>query len=490
MTGDAHAIIESLIHANRLVISILAVIVLEYNSKAMATIFCLFFNNTQTEVLLAPSGRRWMLPCLDLQEDLFPYDTANLAALVRKELHIACEPLYAMSIGEAKQRGLVLAAIVPASVDNGVWCSFETAIRLIDDGQQRELVTEGAFKTITATTIIPWLDSTFRMNAMAWMTNQLAACNVCITSEIEHVKSSFVGWVAFADTSAGRVFFKAAPGVYCREVAITTMLSPLQPDYIPRPLAVDIERQWMLTHEVCGPTLTEVDCLETWEEALRCYAHLQRASIPFLAAHTDFPLYDYRPETLLVGIDWMMAEIQSLQHGYREALDDDEIRALCGSAHLLKDLCRRVADGGVPSALEHGDLHPGNIRITEQNPVFLDWAWSSVTHPFLSLSLLLHERLMPVQLREKRYRLLQTYLNEWTDLAPMASLESLAHLVDRWRIVAYAVGDAQWVAALRQQLGEESILENSYPTWTLRQRQYYLVKTLRRILSLQEKIDT
>ena len=450
----------------------------------MAKLFCLIFNNAQTEILLATSGRGWALPCLEVEGVLDPYDTARLAALVRTELGITCEPLYAMNVDEAEQH-LVLAATVPEPGNSGGWFSVERARRHLDDDRQRGLVT--AQGTMTGTSLIPWLDSAFRMKAMAWMTDQLSARDMRITSEIEHVTTSFTGWIMRADTGAGHVYFKAAPKVYCREVAITAILSAWQPDYIPCPLAVDADRQWMLTREVCGPTLAEVERLETWEATVRCYARLQRASIPYFAARLDHPLYDYRPEALPDGIDWMMAEVESLQQGYREPLDDEEIQALRKSAPLLKRMWRRVEDGGIPGALEHGDLHPGNIRITEHGPVFLDWAWSSITHPFLSLSLLLHERKIAKRLLEKRHQLLQAYLSEWTDFAPATSLEMLARLVERWRVIPYAVGDAQWVAAIRQQRGEDSMHENSYPAWTLRQRQHYLVKTLRRLLTLREE---
>jgi len=449
----------------------------------MATLFCLIFNNTQTEILLAAPGRGWTLPCLDIEGDLDPHDTARLATLVRKELRFVCEPLYAMTIDEAKQR-LVLAATTADRKDNGAWFNIAKALHHLDDGWHRELV--AAQGTTAGTPIVPWIDSDFRMEAMAWVTDQLAVCNMSLTSDIEHVKSSFVGWIARADTDAGRIFFKAAPGVYCREMAITAMLSAWQPDYIPRPLAVDMERQWMLTREACGPTLAEVDRVETWEDTLRCYARLQRASIASLAGQADSPLYDYRPEALSERIDWMTAELKSLQRGYLEPLDSDEVRALRGSGSLLKELCLQVADAGIPSALEHGDLHPGNIRITEHCPVFLDWAWSSITHPFLSLSLLLHERKIPAGLRDERHRLLQAYLDEWTDFAPAASLEPLARLVDRWRVIHHAVGDAEWVAAIKRQLGEASIHQDSYIAWTLRQRQYQMVKTWRRLLALRE----
>ena len=449
----------------------------------MATLFCLIFNNEETEILLAASSRGWTLPRLDIEGDLDPYDTARLAALLREELRLACEPLYAMHIGEAKQR-LVLAATTTDSANSDGWFNMQAASRQLVDDRLRELV--AVQQTNAGILVVPWLDSGFRRQAMAWVTDQLAARHMRLTSEIAHVKSSFVGWIAHADTDAGRIFFKAAPGVYCREMAITAMLSAWQPEYIPRPLAIDMDRQWMLTREVYGPTLTEVERAETWEDALRCYARLQRASISSLVRHPNSPLYDYRPEALSDGIDWMVAKLEPLQQGYHESLDDGEIHALREAAPLLKALCRQVADGGIPSALEHGDLHPGNIRITEHGPVFLDWAWSSITHPFLSLSLLLHERKIPVGLREERHRLLRAYLDEWTNLAPAASLEALARLVDRWRVIHYAVGDAEWVAAIRQQLGEEPMHEDSYLAWTLRQRQYQMVKTWRRLLALRE----
>jgi aminoglycoside phosphotransferase (APT) family kinase protein len=38
---------------------------------------------------------------------------------------------------------------------------------------------------------------------------------------------------------------------------------------------------------------------------------------------------------------------------------------------------------GLPDALNHGDLHLGNVAWTDHGPLFFDWTDACLTHPFL-----------------------------------------------------------------------------------------------------------
>jgi hypothetical protein len=332
--------------------------------------------------------------------------------------------------------------------------------------------------------IVPWLRTGWLPAAETWVREQLEAQGVTLASRPNPVTSRFVGRVLQAETSIGRVYFKAVSQVWCRELEIALELSAWQPRHIPTPLAADPKRGWMLTREVQGPTLSEVTDLGAWEEAVRVYARLQRASVSSIADGSLKSLFDWRPEVVPAGIDKMMAELEWLQTGYGDALTDGESQALRRGTPQFKDMCLQVAGFGVPAALEHQDLHPGNVRIVEETPVYLDWAWSSITHPFLSLSLFIPPERVPGRDPSARRRLLAAYVDEWQEYGKPSDLEALSRLVHTWSVIQYAVTDADWLRSYLGKLPPGPFPANWYLGWIVRMRQYYLVKCLRRMLNL------
>ncbi len=98
----------------------------------------------------------------------------------------------------------------------------------------------------------------------------------------------------------------------------------------------------------------------------------------------------------------------------------DAVRAELGKAH---EAIQVLEDLGIPDTLEHGDLHPDNINVSHDGPIFYDWALVAVTHPFLSIAYLCHfmknSRSRPVRIE----RLADSYLYCWTDCAAQSSLD-------------------------------------------------------------------
>lgn len=113
-------------------------------------------------------------------------------------------------------------------------------------------------------------------------------------------------------------------------------------------------------------------------------------------------------------------------------LADERFRAKGTAPHrervtaLLPDirrLCEGVADWPVPLSLGHGDFHAGNVGGHSDGSVrIFDWSDGAWTHPFLDVAL--YTRRMPAKLREQAW---QTYLECWSDYAPLPRLRELIH---------------------------------------------------------------
>jgi hypothetical protein len=442
-------------------------------------------------MLLRRAGADAELPRLRVDDpgSADTWDTSALCALVSERLGLDAHPVYAMELEGDGTPALLAAFELPEENQVGPawrWVSLGDLCSQVTDAFQRSLI-EGHLtsqRLCVESGIVPWLQTAWLPEAEAWMCEQLDAQGITVGSRPEPVTSRFVGRVLRVETSLGPVYFKAVSRVFCREVAIATELSGWQPQHIPAPLAADPDRGWMLTGEVRGPMLTEVADLDVWEEAVRVYARLQRASVSAIANGSMPSLFDWRPESLPAGIDRMMGEIEWLQTGYDDPLTDGELEALRQGTAQFRDMCLQVAGFGVPAALEHQDLHPGNVRIVDGTPVYLDWAWSCVTHPFLSLSLFIPRERVPGALPSVRERLLATYLDEWGEYGTPSDLEVLTRSVHAWSIIQYAVADAEWLRSYLSELPPGPFPANWYLGWILRMRQYYWVKCLRRMLRL------
>jgi len=77
-------------------------------------------------------------------------------------------------------------------------------------------------------------------------------------------------------------------------------------------------------------------------------------------------------------------------------------------------LCRQLESFHLPETLVHCDLNPSNIVCGERGPTFIDWTYSSVTHPFLALSFCLFCCKDPAHVLHKQYApLAEGYLDKW-----------------------------------------------------------------------------
>jgi hypothetical protein len=453
-------------------------------------VYCIITEPRSRQVLLRAADGRWELPRFAVHacEDAHTWDPSGVAESIRREAGVHVVPSYAM---ETRAPALVVAAF-EASAGQGEpaqgwgWVGAEGVGGRLGDEVQSSLVADhfAGQQLCVETGMVPWLRAGWSDEVETWVRAELGARGIALTSSPELVTTRFVGRVLRLETSAGRMYFKAASHVFCREVVIAVEVAAWQAAHVPRLVAADVTRRWMVTRDVSGPTLAEVDAVEAWEEVVRACARLQKESIQGLAEGSLSSLYDWRPETVAGGLEGLMEELEWLQEGYDDPLSPDEAAALRAGMPRLREMCLEVARGGVPATLEHHDLHPGNVRISGGTPVFLDWAWSSVTHPFLSLCSLVPEGVLPAGVRPARERLVRAYFEEWKEYGSPDALAAVFDLVDRWKVVEYGFADAEWMRAYLEELAGRTVPERSYLAWILRMRQYYLVKCLRRMVGL------
>jgi aminoglycoside phosphotransferase (APT) family kinase protein len=224
-----------------------------------------------------------------------------------------------------------------------------------------------------------WTDPTWLAGATAWIDEHAER-----TGEIEqpHVRA----WVTAlrVPTADGTLWFKANVPALAHELPVIEILGARFPLAVPELVAVDEERHWMLMRDG-GEQLSRViereRRLEHWLDVLPLYAELQIAA----AADADQLIARGAPDRGLTILATQYAQLVDRVEGLAD-LERAALRALVPHATAL---CDELASLGLPSTIQHDDLHDNNVLTRDGQYVVFDWGDSCVTHPFLTMSVTL-----------------------------------------------------------------------------------------------------
>ena len=212
-----------------------------------------------------------------------------------------------------------------------------------------------------------------------------------------------------------RLFFKASPKFFSREVVVTEVVADRFPEVSPKLTAIDTDRGWMLMEDLGDLTIGEADSVELWCEAMRALARIQIGFSRETSLLEGLGL-ERRSTSLTSGrlVEWLQ-DPAGLGLGYEADRTEKELRRLAPYAGLVDDLCALVDSVNLPQTLVHGDLDSGNIFVRNGVPVIMDWSDSSISNPFFDAALI------PQVSRNEV--LADAYLEEWKEFVPPDSLE-------------------------------------------------------------------
>lgn len=247
--------------------------------------------------------------------------------------------------------------------------------------------------------------------------------------------------LSLTESSGRKMWFKAVGEPNTREYALTVELARRFPAYLPKILATIPEWNGWVTEGVAGVPLNQSGDKTAWEQALEALALMQRDSI--------------ETTTLLFAAgakEWTCARLRSLSKPFfaevqRAMRAQTSTKTMLLSGDELHRLQMDVdaalislANSGIPETLLHGDIGHGNIVMSPDGPVFLDWAETYIGHPFLSAEHLLAdlERCRP-ELSLERTSLRRSYGALWQDYASPETLADVIQLAPAVAAFAYAV---------------------------------------------------
>jgi aminoglycoside phosphotransferase (APT) family kinase protein len=92
----------------------------------------------------------------------------------------------------------------------------------------------------------------------------------------------------------------------------------------------------------------------------------------------------------------------------------------------LRQICDEMSASEVAAALDHGDLHQGNVLVQGDEICLGDWGDACITHPFCSMLLTLETALSNIAPEKKETWatvLCNAYLKPWQALRPREALQ-------------------------------------------------------------------
>ena len=300
----------------------------------------------------------------------------------------------------------------------------------------------------------PWAQEGWLAEATEWIESSLQDLGRDPTGPVEQVRTWPLSAVLRIPIAEGLVYFKATSKMplFVDEGRVMQGLAQLFRREVPRPLAIDRSRRWMLLDDI-GPAIGWDAPATERESVLRVFAFVQVASSDMLDALLALGCIDRRPAWLAREARELIADEKSLS-----GLDEEERARLRSLEPLLAELCARLAEGPVPDALVHGDLHLDNVARVGGSYVFFDWSDACVTHPFLDLIDVHREEDAAI-----RERLRDAYLSVWADYAPPEELLALWEISAPLASLNQAVSYRHIFASIEP--GSTENLEWALPHW-------------------------
>ena len=291
-----------------------------------------------------------------------------------------------------------------------------------------------------------WAQPDWLLSARAWIEEHAR-----VAGEIEQIH--LVPWstVLRVPTVDGDLFFKAAWISGSFEPALTLLLAERMAERIAEPVAVELERGWMLTRDA-GTRLRELvhsaADLHHWTTLLPSYAALQIE----LASEGDHLLRLGVPDRRLARIPELLADLlddtDALMVGLPDGLTSEEVMRMHDELPAIAAMCAELAAFGIPETIQHDDFNDGNVFVRDGRHVFFDWGDSCVSHPFHTLVVTLRSVAARLDLEPGGADLLElrdAYLEPFAVFAEPAALREAFDLAYRVGTIGRALAWYEYV---------------------------------------------
>lgn len=280
---------------------------------------------------------------------------------------------------------------------------------------------------------------------ITWIEAQTAAVGLRLNGKFRQLNASPTFSLIRFETDGPALWFKAVGEPNLREYSITLEVNRLLSGFVPQVIAAHSGWNAWLSVEVSGNPLTGASIPCDWQKAAETLAHLQIASLGSALHLIEAGCKDLRPSSMCSVIGPFFDRVTELMAQQAKPtpspLARHEMAALASYVRMALD---ELESPGFPSVLGHLDINSGNILVSKDRCVFLDWAEGCVAHPFLTFEYLV-ECFRKVQWAnaEAEQLVRSAYVGPWRFFASEEDIESELLLSPLLAAFAYAVAILQ-----------------------------------------------
>lgn len=229
-----------------------------------------------------------------------------------------------------------------------------------------------------------WQAAGWFKQADHWIHYQGERLGFQITGGVQQFR---VGWntscLLRVPTSEGMVFFKASYSKPPVEAALVPFLAERWPQFVAPPLAVDLERNWILSRDLTAEGVVSPDC-SFLPRFVRALATLQVESMTCM---DELKALGCPVRDLSYLADWAghSAGLLPLLQSGLEPLNESEVGQVPEALAAYAQCCRQLLEYPVPSALVHDDFRVDNLALQGDTFHIFDWTDAVIGHPFMAL---------------------------------------------------------------------------------------------------------
>ena len=406
-------------------------------------------------MLLAACGSGWALPQIDVR----PYErlAEQLTAGVREswKLEAYClflpRPVNGPENAPATKYALLECFSQNAKAPPGTcWAPAEVATGEVALACDDRTAVASALREIDQYAARPslgpfarpgWIKELFQ-----WAQGQIGPLGLRVSGGFRQLNGSPAFSLIRIETTGAAVWFKATGEPNRHELPVSVTLTRLFPRFVPTLLGVHSTWNGWLLQEAPGAALDNFGEVSAWARTARTLGELQIASVGKNGELLDSGCKDLRVERLIGEIDPFVASMSESMAAQKTEppaiLTNSELRIL---GEELKGACSALEGLGLPDTLGHIDLNPGNILVSPEACIFLDWAEACVANPFITFAYLReHSERQHLECAGAGEGITAAYLEPWRAFFPSRDLERGMTFASLVAVFAYAISGNTW----------------------------------------------
>ncbi len=321
----------------------------------------------------------------------------------------------------------VMAVSVEDVTEQDLTESERSMVRSILAGDRRD---RGPFSRVG------WIEE-----AQAWIRESVIDREVEFNGNVQQLCAGRSSALVRFETMDGSAYWlKATSGRNTHELPTTRFLSRYCPQCLPPFIAARNDWNAWVTEEAGQPLYGALSC-NAFEQATQCLAELQITSAAHVEDLLDCGCFDQRMPVLRAHLP---AAMQYLKDAMARQTSTKVPRLSTIRLHELGGLIEEATFAlealGVPDALVHNDLNPGNILVDGTRAVFTDWSEACIGCPFLTFRHLQVQALEADETQTWARRIREIYKNHWATCLSESQIERAFALCPPLAIVSYLCG--------------------------------------------------